>query len=95
MKNNLYKTVLTLSVLSISLLVFRVFYTQSGFYLFLLSNLFLAIIPYKITNHLQEFKNNFLLYLLFPIWLLFFAKRIVYNNRFSPFISRNKNANLV
>jgi uncharacterized membrane protein len=53
------------------LIVFRVFYTKSGFYLFLVWNLFLAIIPYLISNFLNNNKQKYMFYLLLPIWLLF------------------------
>ena len=71
MKKNQSKSIIILSIFSILLVVFRVFYTQSEFYLFMLWNLFLAIIPYKITNNLKETKSSFLFYLLFPVWLIF------------------------
>lgn len=71
MKINQSKAIILLSVFSILLGVFRVFYTQSEFYLFMLWNLFSAIIPYKITNQLKEIKSSFLFYLLFPVWLIF------------------------
>ncbi|MEE9348524.1 MAG: DUF1361 domain-containing protein [Flavobacteriaceae bacterium] len=60
-----------LCLYAISLVVFRVFYTQSDFYLFLIWNLFLAIIPFGITSFLTQVKSKLLNYLLFPIWLVF------------------------
>ncbi len=68
MKN---KLLIILSIYAITLVIFRVFYTNSGFYLFLVWNLFLAVIPYLITNFLKQNKNSYLFYFLFPIWLLF------------------------
>lgn len=66
--NNL---IIILCIYAISLTVFRVKVTDSGFYLFLIWNLFLAIIPFLITNYLKQQTNRFLLYMLFPFWLLF------------------------
>lgn len=70
MKNQL-KNILLLCTYSILLVVFRVFYTQSGFYLFMVWNLFLASIPYVTTTFLKTIKRKRTLYITFPIWLVF------------------------
>jgi len=56
---------------AILLVLFRVKYTQNMFYLFLVWNLFLAIIPFGISTFLLEYPNKILSYLLFPVWLIF------------------------
>lgn len=63
--------IIILCLYSIALVVFRVFYTKHIFYLFMIWNLFLAIIPYLLTNFLKRSKNSYLFYLFFPIWILF------------------------
>ncbi len=68
MKN---KALITLSLYAIALIIFRVFYTKSGFYIFLVWNLFLAIIPFLITNYLKLKSSKLKLIVLFPLWLLF------------------------
>ncbi len=68
MKN---KILITLSLYAIALIIFRVFYTKSGFYIFLVWNLFLAVIPFLITNYLKLKSSKVKLILLFPIWFLF------------------------
>lgn len=63
--------VIILCTYSIMLVAFRVYYTKSPFYIFMLWNLLLAIVPYIISNVLMQVTNKILFYLLFPIWLLF------------------------
>tara|TARA_R110002050_G_scaffold295079_1_gene453537 strand:- start:5111 stop:5779 length:669 start_codon:yes stop_codon:yes gene_type:complete len=60
-------------LLSIVLLMIRMKLTHSFFYLFLVWNLFLAVIPYTITNYLVSIpKLNKIGFVLgFSIWLLF------------------------
>ena len=67
MKN---KIVYFLSVYAVILVLFRVYYTNSIFYGFMLWNLILAFIPFLITEILP-LQNKNLLWLLFPVWLLF------------------------
>lgn len=58
--------------MSIFLLIFRIKLNKSFFYLFLIWNLILAIIPYIITMYLSVTKlNKFKLILWFCLWLLF------------------------
>lgn len=67
-------SILTLSmVFSIVLLMIRMKLNHSFFYLFLVWNLFLAVIPYAITTYLISLKNIKKISLLFygGIWLLF------------------------
>jgi uncharacterized membrane protein len=65
------KIIILLSIYAILLVVFRVYFTKSVFYLFMVWNLFLAVIPYVISNYLKQVNNKYLLYVLFPIWLIF------------------------
>ena len=60
-----------LGLYSVALVAFRIYYTKSTFYLFMLWNLFLAIIPFVLSNLLQQKSNRLLFYVLFPVWLLF------------------------
>lgn len=67
-------SLLTVSMtLSIVLLMIRMKLNQSFFFLFLVWNLFLAVIPYAITMYLKsaETLNKFALTIAFGIWLLF------------------------
>ena len=67
-------------LLSILLLIFRIFYSSKITYIFLLWNLFLAIIPYVLTlfifslSHRANSKINF--YFLVFIWLLFYPNSL-------------------
>lgn len=63
----------SLIFLSLFLLMIRLKITHSFFYLFLVWNLFLAIIPYTITSYLKEQNqiSRFTLFLWFIGWLLF------------------------
>lgn len=60
-------------LLSITLLLIRIKLTHSNFYLFLVWNLFLAVIPFAITRYLCELKRHSKLILVFwfGVWLLF------------------------
>ncbi len=67
-------SILTTSVIfSILLLMIRMKLTHSFFYLFLVWNLFLAVIPYAITTYLMSIPklNKLWLVLCFGVWLLF------------------------
>lgn len=73
---NRFKTflILTASIsLSIVLLMIRMKLTHSFFYLFLVWNLFLAVIPFAITTYLLSYPklNKFGLLVWFIVWLLF------------------------
>lgn len=73
---NRFKTFSLLSVsmlFSIVLLMIRMKITHSFFYLFLVWNLFLAVIPYIITCYLMNLSktNKISLVLWFLVWLLF------------------------
>ena len=65
------KTLLVFTLFSILLLFFRIHYTHSLFYGFLLWNLFLAFIPFVISIHISRLKNKIAQFILFPLWLLF------------------------
>jgi len=67
-------TLLITSVICcIALLTFRMKYTNSPYFLFLVWNLFLAGIPYLISTYLLSLKHNsiFKMLLYVPLWLLF------------------------
>ena len=73
---NQYKIISLLTVsmfLSIFLLMVRIKITHTFFYIFLIWNLFLAVIPYAITTYLKskEKTNKWKLAIWFGIWLLF------------------------
>ena len=73
---NKFKTFVLLSVsmtLSVVLLMIRMKLTHSFFYLFLVWNLFLAVIPFTITTYLLSNPklNKFGLLVWFSVWLLF------------------------
>jgi len=65
-----------MSLFCLSLSLFRCFFTETGFLLFLNWNLFLAFIPWAASSLIilnQNFRSNKIaLLLLFGIWLLFF-----------------------
>ncbi|WP_248723611.1 DUF1361 domain-containing protein [Seonamhaeicola sp. ML3] len=74
--NNQFKTfaLLTVSIVfSMVLLMIRMKLTHSFFYLFLVWNLFLAVIPFAITSYLASLPklNKFELISWFGVWLLF------------------------
>lgn len=73
---NRFKTISLLSIamiLSIVLLMIRMKLTHSFFYLFLVWNLFLAVIPFAITTYLGSLPklNKYVMSLWFSMWLLF------------------------
>lgn len=73
---NRYKTLSLLTVtmsLSVVLLMIRMKLTHSFFYLFLVWNLFLAVIPFAITTYLASLPklNKYAMILWFGAWLLF------------------------
>ena len=73
-------SVIRLMILSvgftISLIVFRIFYSGSLMYLFFVWNLFLAGIPLGITTILVQMKSKNIQWLLLTIWLLFFPNAL-------------------
>ena len=73
---NRFKTfaLLTVSIVfSLTLLMIKMKLTYSFFYLFLVWNLFLAVIPYAITIYLTSIPNlnTFKVIVWFSVWLLF------------------------
>ena len=70
--NKLLKLLALFSAYCISLVMFRIWLTQSYYYWFLIWNLFLAYIPFIMSQYLISFKSGKLSFLvLFGIWLLF------------------------
>ncbi|MDO7174162.1 DUF1361 domain-containing protein [Mariniflexile sp. AS56] len=69
----LYSTVSISLILSLFLLMIRVKLSHSFFYLFLIWNLFLALIPFAITSYLATLQNTnkIMVTLWFGLWLLF------------------------
>jgi len=71
-KNKLIKLLVLFSAYSISLVIFRIWFTQSLYYTFLIWNLFLAYIPYLISCFVKNIElGRFKFLLLTTIWLLF------------------------
>lgn len=74
-KSNLQKTPLILTGMSLLLLSLRIIYTGNIMFAFLVWNLFLAYIPYWLTNPLlkalTEENRNISVGLLFIIWIIF------------------------
>ncbi|GAA4238257.1 DUF1361 domain-containing protein [Postechiella marina] len=73
---NRHKTIKLLIIaisLSIVLLIIRMLLTHSYYYLFLVWNLFLAVVPFAITAHIISLPklNKYLMFLWFSAWLLF------------------------
>jgi len=75
-RRHLYTALFTSLLFTISLVVFRVFQTESPVFVFLIWNLILAIIPFLISNSLKfssKYKHaKWLLLPMLSIWLLFF-----------------------
>ncbi len=75
MKNKLNISIAILSFYCILLMLFRIKYTNSFFYLFLVWNLFLAYIPFWISKFIKykmyAENSNIKLFLLLFAWLLF------------------------
>ncbi|HEY5408680.1 MAG TPA: DUF1361 domain-containing protein [Ginsengibacter sp.] len=61
---------------TVSLILFRVFYSGSLMYLFFVWNLFLAAIPFIVSSYLLQLKSKKLCWLLFAIWILFFPNAL-------------------
>ncbi|MEQ1745066.1 MAG: DUF1361 domain-containing protein [Saprospiraceae bacterium] len=76
--NRLHETLLvgTLTLCCFGLSIFRYFYSETGYFLFLIWNLFLAFLPWAFTSiavlrpGIQ--KNKLTVFLLLGAWLLFF-----------------------
>jgi len=73
MKEINFKTIIYgFSIFATSLLMYRIFKTESLVYIFLAWNLFLAFIPYWISNHLIKQKQISFYYLpIGLVWILF------------------------
>lgn len=77
MKINSVTPVLVIAMgFTISLLIFRIYYSASLMYLFFVWNLFLAALPLKINVHLSKAKNKIIQWMLFALWLLFFPNSL-------------------
>src|SRR5690242_5490646 len=61
---------------TIACLLFRIFYFGSFIYTFFIWNLFLAAVPLLINVLLVKTKKNYLQWLLFMVWLLFFPNAL-------------------
>ncbi|HEX9805209.1 MAG TPA: DUF1361 domain-containing protein [Candidatus Dojkabacteria bacterium] len=74
LNNKTYVSIALLSILSFFMVGFRVVYTQSPFYKFMIWNLFLALIPLIVSSIILHYKQKSLKVLIIPIlfWLLFF-----------------------
>jgi len=60
------------SLFCFSLLLFRMTFFESFIFVFLLWNLFLASVPYFVSNFLRNSRSKWASFGLFGIWLLFF-----------------------
>ena len=76
---NRFKLLLPLMVsllFSLSLIIFRVWYSEGIYYTFLVWNLFLALIPLAISTmlvlHEENIKSIFSLFIIVSLWLVFF-----------------------
>ena len=58
------------------LILFRVFYSGSLMYLFFVWNLFLAVVPLLFSTLLIATKRNYLQWILFIVWILFFPNAL-------------------
>ena len=77
MRINSIIQLLTLTVgFTISLILFRIFYSGRLMYIFFGWNLFLAVVPLVITFFLHHTKNRNTQWLLFASWLLFFPNSL-------------------
>ena len=77
MKINSIVHLLALTVgFTLSLLLFRIFYSGSLMYIFFGWNLFLAALPLAINSFLFQTKNKNVQLLLFALWLLFFPNSL-------------------
>lgn len=61
---------------TITLIVFRIFYSGSLMYLFFVWNLFLAIIPFGLSSLLLQAQKKNLYWLIFLTWILFFPNAL-------------------
>jgi uncharacterized membrane protein len=77
MRRNSLVHLLALTVgFTISLVLFRIFYSGSLMYIFFGWNLFLAAVPLAISSFLVYAKNKNIQWLLFALWLLFFPNSL-------------------
>lgn len=61
---------------TISLIAFRIWYSESFMYLFFVWNLFLSIIPFLLSTALVQTKRRIVSWFLFAAWLLFFPNAL-------------------
>ena len=71
----------------LGLLIFRIKYTQSIYFLFLVWNLFLAFVPLSLTSFIrsQSKLKKWKVIILLAIWLLFFTECAIHHHRFISF----------
>ncbi len=69
--NKQSKIIISLCIFALLLITFRVIYTKSEFYLFMVWNLFLAIVPYLISKDITKVSSKLKLIIALPIWLIF------------------------
>lgn len=71
MKPNFRKLLYLFTVFTLILLIYRIIRSDGLSYIFLVWNLFLAFIPWWISNYIKRQKINFKHLPLFGVWLLF------------------------
>jgi uncharacterized membrane protein len=76
MKLSLFQMLLLCIGFTFSLILFRIFYSESLVYLFFAWNLFLAVIPLVLSTFLIKKINDKIKWLLFTGWLLFFPNAL-------------------
>lgn len=61
---------------TISLLLFRIFYSGNLMYLFFVWNLFLAAVPFILSSFLIQSQKKKLYWIIFIVWILFFPNAL-------------------
>ena len=76
MKNTISRLLLLPVGFTILLLLFRILYSGSLMYLFLVWNLFLAAIPFMLSSFLIQSRKKKLHWMIFIAWILFFPNAL-------------------
>ena len=74
---------------TVSLILFRVFYSSSLMYLFFIWNLLLAAIPLQLSQYFIRLKSKKFHWILFSLWILFFPNAIYIITDFVHLKQRN------
>lgn len=76
MRNTVGRSLLLSVGFTCSLILFRIIYSGSFMYLFLMWNIFLAAVPLRISGLLVQMGNEHFRRILFAAWLLFFPNAL-------------------